>query len=257
MPVSVAMTVTGMTTEQEAVVVHVDDAGEVNVQSSEVQDPLSGSMEVTFDAGAFSMYAVVVTETISTHYIDASGNTWNVEVSYGPEAGIPSGATLSVSELEGAEADDYAARAAEALKLDTDSVNYAKTLDIAITAEGRRVQPDIPVSVSIRLLDMPGQVEEQNINVVHFGSRPESVSYAFDADTVIFEADGFSVYVVINVDGQTVVPQASYVFHYESKPVVVTFREATVSASTVMDTDFTFIPSCTSTPSCSTCGRTT
>ena len=197
MPVSVAMTVTGMTTEQEAVVVHVDDAGAVNVQSSEVQDPLSGSMEVTFDAGAFSMYAVVVTETISTHYIDASGRTYNVEVSYGPEAGIPSGAKLAVSELTGDEAEAYAARAAEALNVNGSQVAYAKALDISILADGAPVQPQTPVSVSIRLLDAPDLSALDNVNVVHLGRKAEVIDCEVRQESVGFEADGFSVYVVL------------------------------------------------------------
>ena len=86
------------------------------------------------------MPTVVVTETISTHYIDASGNTYDVEVSYGPEAGIPSGAQLEVAELTGDEADAYAARAAEALNVNGSQVAYAKALDINIMADGQRVQ---------------------------------------------------------------------------------------------------------------------
>ena len=196
LPVSVVMTVTGMKSEQEAMVVHVDDAGAVNVQSSEVQDPQAKSMEVAFDAGTFSMYAVVVTEVIETRYIDADGNTYQIEVGYGADAGIPSGATLRVRELTGAEADAYAARAAETLDLEADDLAYAKALDIAILKDGERVQPLTPVSVSVRLLDAPEDMEEAYVNVVHFGDAPEALNCALDGDTVAFETDGFSVYVI-------------------------------------------------------------
>ncbi|MBE5775502.1 MAG: hypothetical protein E7337_16520, partial [Clostridiales bacterium] len=64
------------------------------------------------------MPTVVVTETISTHYIDASGNTYEVEVSYGPEAGIPSGAKLEVAELTGDEAEAYIGAALKAVEND-------------------------------------------------------------------------------------------------------------------------------------------
>ena len=152
------------------------------------------------------MPTVVVTETISTHYIDASGNTYSVEVSYGPEAGIPSGAKLAVSELTGDEAEAYAARAAEALNVNGSQVAYAKALDISILADGTPVQPQTPVSVSIKLLDAPETTENTNIDVVHFGSEPKSISCALEGDAVTFEADGFSVYVVTytrQVDSQT------------------------------------------------------
>ena len=143
------------------------------------------------------MPTVVVTETISTHYIDASGNTYSVEVSYGPEAGIPSGAKLAVSELEGDEAEAYAARAAAALNVNDSQVAYAKALDISILADGTPVQPQTPVSVSIKLLDAPEAAENTNIDVIHFGDEPKSVSCALEGDAVTFEADGFSVYVVL------------------------------------------------------------
>ena len=119
-----------------------------------------------------------------------------MEVGYGPEAGIPSGATLSVSELKGAEADDYAARAAEALNVASGQVAYTKALDIAIVKDGAEVTPDTPVSVSIRLLDAPQVDDNTNVNVLHFGKEVEPVSCALNGENVEFEADGFSVYLV-------------------------------------------------------------
>ena len=155
-----------------------------------------GTTDVAFEADTFSVYVVVVTETISTHYIDASGNTWNVEVSYGPEAGIPSGATLSVSELTGDAADAYAARAAEALNVTSGQMAYAKALDIAILVDGVEKTPTMPVYVSIKLLDAPEVDENTNINVLHFGKEVEPVSCALNGENVEFETDGFSVYLV-------------------------------------------------------------
>ncbi len=171
----------------EANVVHFGDEAEV-VESNIQQEA------VRFETDGFSVY--VVTYTISTFYMDASGNTYSVEVSYGPEAGIPSGAKLAVSELEGDEAEAYAARAAEALNVNGSQVAYAKTLDISILADGTPVQPQTPVSVSIKLLDAPEAAENTNIDVIHFGDEPKSVSCALEDDAVTFEADGFSVYVV-------------------------------------------------------------
>ena len=65
-----------------------------------------------FEADTFSVYAVVITETIETKYIDAEGATWNISVGYGPDSGIPAGATLAVDEVEG----DYLEQTAELLK---------------------------------------------------------------------------------------------------------------------------------------------
>ncbi|MBR3240348.1 MAG: Cna B-type domain-containing protein [Oscillospiraceae bacterium] len=216
-PVSVVISVSEIEEDQNAVVVHMDDVGQTEVveqtdaESGDGRTSVSVEMpagdtepagvgnnqtEVFFEADSFSLYAVVVTETISTHYIDASGNTYSVEVSYGPEAGIPSGAKLAVSELTGEAADAYAARAAEALNVNGSQVAYAKALDISILADGAPVQPQTPVSVSIKLLDAPEAAENTNIDVIHFGDEPKSVSCALEGDAVTFETDGFSVYVV-------------------------------------------------------------
>ncbi|MBQ3476666.1 MAG: hypothetical protein IJH25_00650, partial [Clostridia bacterium] len=225
-PVSVVISVSEINDDQSAVVVHMDDEGQTQIVANTDVESASGrtnlnvelpagdtepgeveieqtevgagdvETEISFDADGFSLYAVVVTETISTHYIDASGNTYSVEVSYGPEAGIPSGAKLAVSELEGDEAEAYAARAAAALNVNGSQVAYAKALDISILADGTPVQPQTPVSVSIKLLDAPEAAENTNLDVIHFGDDPKSVSCTLEGDAVIFEADGFSVYVV-------------------------------------------------------------
>ena len=122
LPISVVMRVEEKEQQQEAVVVHVDDAGETEVVESqseapagetevtvempateapaeeaaegEAQEGEAGESSVGFEADTFSVYAVVITETIETKYIDAEGATWNISVGYGPEAGIPAGATL-------------------------------------------------------------------------------------------------------------------------------------------------------------------
>ena len=153
------------------------------------------------------MPTVVVTETISTHYIDASGNTYSVEVSYGPEAGIPSGAELAVSELTGDEAETYIGAALEAVENDGNNgenagnnkkttLKYAKALDISILMDGVEVRPVAPVSVSIKLLDAPSTDEFDEANVVHFGDEAEIVESNIQREAIRFETDGFSVYVV-------------------------------------------------------------
>ena len=241
-PVSVVISVSEIEEDQNAVVVHMDDVGQTEVveqtdaENGDGRTSLSVEMpagdtepagvgnnqtEVSFEADSFSLYAVVVTETISTHYIDASGNTYSVEVSYGPEAGIPSGAKLAVSELTGAAVDEYAVRAAEALDTDADNLNYIKALDIAIKKDGEPVQPKAPVNVSIRLKDAPETMEKDNINVVHFGDEPEVLDCALDGDTVGFESDGFSVYVIAGSDA---IARCTYTFwvpsegHYSEYP---------------------------------------
>ena len=99
---------------------------------------------------------------------------------FGAEAGIPADADLTVSELTGPEGEDYVARAAEAL--DADTVAYAKALDIAIEQDGVRLQPAAPVTVSIRLLDAPDNINEENLSVLHFGEEVEAVDCTLNGD---------------------------------------------------------------------------
>ena len=169
----------------EANVVHFGDEAEVG--ESNIQREAVG-----FETDAFSVY--VVTYTLSTFYMDAAGQTFNIEVTYGTEAGIPENAKLEVAELEGDAAEDYVARAAEALDVTPGQLAYAKAMDISILADGERVQPQAPVKVSVKLLDAPEEMD--NVNVLHFGEELEQVECTLEGETVEFEADGFSVYVV-------------------------------------------------------------
>jgi len=69
--------------------------------------------EIQFESDAFSVYVLVGTETITTNFITADGETYTITVTYGPEAGIPAGATLAVAEIpQGSE--EYAAYLAQA-----------------------------------------------------------------------------------------------------------------------------------------------
>ena len=169
--------------------------------------PASNQTEVSFEAGAFSLYAVVVTEIISTHYIAANGDTYYIEVGYGPDAGIPSGAALSVSELpEGTEAyDSYVQMTAETLETEPEHLAFAHAFDISIVDpdSGEKYQPVQPVSVSVKLLKEDVS-EAGAVNVVHFpedeagnADEGEILETSMKGEAIQFETDGFSVYVVV------------------------------------------------------------
>ena len=146
---------------------------------------------LTFEADAFSLYAVVIADTIQTRYISADGRTWQIELAYGADANIPAGAELRAGELIGSSAADYTAQAAEALDLAADELTYAKALDISIVKDGRRIQPDAPVKVSIKLLDAPEQDDNTQVNVLHFGEEVKALDCALNEGAVEFDAEGF------------------------------------------------------------------
>ena len=234
LPISVVMRVEEKEAQQEAVVVHVDDAGETEVVESQSEAPAgetevkvempateasaeeaaegeaqegeateSEESSVGFEADTFSVYAVVITETIETKYIDAEGATWNISVGYGPEAGIPAGATLAVEEVEG----DYLEQTAELLK-GKETITLARFFDITILdAEGNAVQPAQPVEVVATLAEQSADA----VKAVHFAEDgPEIIEASQEEDAVSFDAASFSVYGIVytvdfhyGVDGET------------------------------------------------------
>ena len=90
----------------------------VETEPTEVSNSVSviERTSVAFDADAFSVYAVVVTETIETRYIAADGAAFRITVGYGEDAEIPAGATLAVRELTGEDAEGYMDQTEEALR---------------------------------------------------------------------------------------------------------------------------------------------
>ena len=164
----------------------------VDVLDTEITD--SG---IRFETDHFSLYAVLGYTLKAT--VEASdGNTYQITVTYGPEAGIPDGAVLDVREVS---SDAYLAAAASALGWgDDDEVFYTKFLDVSILYEGVEIEPQAPVSVAIELMDVTDGAEA--LEVVHFADDGTASKVDADADgggTVTFTADSFSVYGVGSV----------------------------------------------------------
>ena len=177
---------------------------------TEVLDRSVDGGEVGFEASGFSFYLIVGVEKITTTYLTADGEAYVITVTYGPEAGVPEGAELEVSEiLEAASAVDgateyenYLARTREALGLDTGVFSYARFFDISIVKNGKKVAIAAPVDVEIRLADMESAAAAQ---VVHFADDEadgEVISDTdADGDTIRFEAEGFSAYAIVTGPG--------------------------------------------------------
>ncbi len=151
---------------EESVVVHIDDAGTTAV----VDNNDINEKAVSFEADSFSVYAVVGTETISTLYNASNGNTYEVTVTYGPEAKIPYGSTLRVTEFA-ENSSDYsnakksvlADKKARGEEIDISSFNLV-ALDISILdMDGNEIEPSAPVKVDLKIKSLPGV---ENLNEV-------------------------------------------------------------------------------------------
>ena len=84
--------------------VHFDEKNdEVQVLTPETKADTSDTEkkvhEVRFNANGFSVYAIVGTSELTTKYITASGETYEVTVTYSPDVGVPDGAELLVTEI--------------------------------------------------------------------------------------------------------------------------------------------------------------
>jgi hypothetical protein len=77
-----------------------------------------------------------------------------------------------------------------------------KALDIELLdpVTGMRYQPSDYVTVRIEMLDA-NPVQDEEVDVVHFGNWPEVLDTSVNGETVEFESTGFSVYVVIKHEG--------------------------------------------------------
>ena len=184
---------------------------------------------LSFTAESFSVYGVVGMETISTQYMTLSGDTYEVTVTYGSDAGIPENAELSVTELnpDAEENYPYITEAATQLSVDEKRFQYVKMLDISIMKDGEKVEISAPVEVSVKLLDKTqdtgadisagketsttnmetaekskdtGDGAKTGMQVVHFGQTPQALEPASENGAVTFETPGFSVFVIVDIE---------------------------------------------------------
>ena len=198
---------------KEAVVIEseTDSNDEEAKRSEEVIDTIS------FTSDSFSVFGVVQRTKITQKVLAADGNTYEINVTYGPEAGIPGNAELLVEEIpEGSDLWE-AYRKQTAAALGADDVRLPGLYDISIFVDRQKIEPQVPVNVSVRLANAEAGEE---LHVVHFKEvlpdelvvpvekqteiqplaakdriSSENITDAVvEGNTVTFDTDGFSVY---------------------------------------------------------------
>ena len=199
------------------------DGQRVGVVSARVGDDL-----VRFDTDALPVYGIVGTQTLTGHAIAASGDSFTVKVTCGPDAGIPDGASLQVTEIDGRteEYEGYLRQSIEALTtgdrhspavgangteagerqgkaLLEESVDggiaFARFFDISIVKGDKVIEPQAPVQVSIHYDDAIAVGNDEKVKVVHFaqeGTEVIDVSVEKDQNGITdvqYMQGGFSV----------------------------------------------------------------
>ena len=207
--------------------IHFEDVGDQEDKKAEEKDAkvLESEIEtketkakeneieaIEFKSEQFSVYGVVGTETITTTILTADGSTYEIKVTFDPEAGVGSDARLQAREMtqEDGEYDSLVEQTASMIDSARSDLSYIKLLDIGIVDEnGQKIELSGPVDVQIRLLDREELGE--NTKVVHFAedakgnvTEPEVLYGTIEGDTVSFETTGFSAYAI--VDGPRPVP---------------------------------------------------
>ena len=232
-------------TDENIDTVHFDKNNEEKpeVIQSEVdtkkQDDEDAMKAVEFESDQFSVYGVVASNTKEFHaeVISASGDTYEVIVSYGEDAKIPDGARLEVREVlmdekkaDESEYSEYLSKTAELFKHSEEDIAYARYFDITIIDEaGNEIEPKADVEVQIRLMDRNLTVSPK---VLHFDSEPELMDTSDNGETIQFNASGFSVYGVVVVEEE----EGTFVFRGEGYTVKVSYsKEAEIPFGTLLE----------------------
>ena len=212
--------------ETEVAAVHIEN-NEANVIEADTDSTKSARHDdeaidtVTFTSDSFSVYGVVQKKKIITKVLAADGNTYEIEISYTQEAEIPEESQVKVEEIpEGSDLWE-AYRKQTAAALNADDVRLPGLYDISIIdAEGAKIEPKAPVSVSIKLAN--AEANNEDLHVVHFTEEipqelveaeakseeqtevqpiaeedkieSENIKANVEGDTVTFDTQGFSVY---------------------------------------------------------------
>ncbi|MBO6065473.1 MAG: hypothetical protein J6P36_03535, partial [Lachnospiraceae bacterium] len=163
-------------------------------------------------------------KSLGTTITTSDGSTYEIEVTYPDDCGVPTeGTELLVSEIKPEEADydSYIAASMEQLGAEDERVLFARVFDITIADKKDHsivYEPNGEVRVSIRLtgtnLDAYAKVDvlhitEQKTRGTKSGAKAAPArSYSVDkmksskgGDTVTFATNGFSVYVIVGYEG--------------------------------------------------------
>lgn len=191
------------TATDKPVVVHVDNEMGTSVMNTETPVEAEDHKEaVTFEAGSFSVYAMVY--TLETYYTSFDGETFKITLGYTSEAELPEGAELDVREIlpESEEYNRYLEQISAEFGYGNGAVPFGRFFDISIRKDGEEVEPRSKVSVSIELDEMPS--EDDEVSIVHFKDDTiETIEQVKnDASALQFETDSFSVYGVITAPGE-------------------------------------------------------
>ncbi|MDE6830234.1 MAG: hypothetical protein K2P34_07905, partial [Lachnospiraceae bacterium] len=189
-----------------------DDASEEDTESSETDGEADGDEVEGAEEGNASY------ETVKTFV----GDGYKVTASYNEDANIPEEAELIAEQITvDTDEEHYTKREAQYRKTTGEKDAVMKALfKIGFYIEGKEIEPETPVNLTIQFLDEKGLPEGAPITVVHFadkgtevldGSEAEGGSTSFDMNSFSEVAIGYK-----RADAETASVSVSNSYEYES-----------------------------------------
>lgn len=166
--------------------------------------PFSNEETLTITMRNGEQFAIQVTDAqIKKSAISASGGSYEITLTYTDSALIPDGSELNVREVleDTPEFERYLKEASAALNSEDSFISHARFFDIEIEHDGQKVEPAVPVEVTMRYADAVQMDTGDTLSVVHFPSSDSAndleviTDVVFDEDTaeIIYDQDSFSV----------------------------------------------------------------
>jgi len=161
-----------------------DQINEINSQTVEAGDwalismqPFTTEESLTVTMQNGERFEVRVTDAqISTHVITADGEDYIITVTYGPEAGIPEGATLVAKEILN-RTDEYENMLVQSLEALRDieemdvEILFSRFFDVSILNEKKEeIEPAEPVTVTVQYAN-PIKMINAKPSIVHFAEN--------------------------------------------------------------------------------------
>ncbi|MBQ2469392.1 MAG: hypothetical protein II503_06845, partial [Clostridia bacterium] len=135
-----------------------------------------------------------------------------INISYPGSAAIPDGAILDASKVQrGTDEYNKLIRTVSSMLGADQVIRSAEFIDISILDNGKEIQPKDAVTVSLNLVN--GQSNDK-FTVIHFGETPEIKDHTKSNGVITFDAQSFSVYAIIDHEGDIDVTNPRVEFHF-------------------------------------------
>ncbi len=135
-----------------------------------------------------------------------------INISYPGSAAIPDGAILDASKVQrGTDEYNKLIRTVSSMLGADQVIRSAEFIDISILDNGKEIQPKDAVTVSLNLVN---GLSNDKFTVIHFGETPEIKDHTKNNGVITFDAQSFSVYAIIDHEGDIDVTNPRVEFHF-------------------------------------------